>query len=230
MQLPSPLVEATFLARLNRFAALVRLNGAETLVHVANSGRLRELLQPGNHVLLARAAEGRVRKTRYDLCLVDLDGLLVSADSRNANGLACEWLQQRLLPEFQGYTQMLREQTFEDSRLDLLLTGSGPRCYVEVKSVTLVEQGAAMFPDAPTTRGRRHVQALARAVAQGHRGAVVFVVQRADADAFRPNDAADLAFGAALRGAARQGMEVYAYGCRVTLEEMTLAGRLPVAL
>ncbi|MBI4203125.1 MAG: DNA/RNA nuclease SfsA [Chloroflexi bacterium] len=230
MRLPPDLLPATFLQRLNRFAALVRLEGAETLAHVPNSGRLRELFQTGNTVYLTPAAPSAARKTRYDLSLVDLGGCLVSSDARVASALAYEWLAGGLLPEFTGYDRVLREQTFGHSRIDLLLEGPAGRHYVEVKSATLVKDGVAMFPDAPTTRGQKHVGELAQAVALGHRASVVFVVQRPDAHAFAPNDDADPVFGRGLRQAAAAGVGAYAYTCALTLGEITLKERVPVRL
>ena len=230
MKLKSPLVKGAFIARLNRFAALVQVQGQESVAHVANSGRLRELFQEGTPVLLSPVAPRPGRKTLYDLSLVDLGHTLVSADARLPNDLVYEGIKSGWLPELRGYQKVLREQVFEDSRLDLLLLDGGKRCYVEMKSVTLVERGVALFPDAPTTRGQRHVGALARAVQQGWRGAVVFVVQRDDAVAFAPHDVADPVFGKALRQAHEAGVEVYAYGCQVSLREIILAGKLPVLL
>ena len=230
MKLKSPLVKATFIARLNRFAALVQVRGQETVAHVANSGRLRELFQKGTPVLLSPVAPRPGRKTLYDLSLVDLGHTLVSADALLPNALVYEGIQRGRLPELRGYQEVLREQVFEDSRLDLLLRSGYKRCYVEVKSVTLVEQGVALFPDAPTTRGQRHMGALAHAVQQGWRGAVVFVVQRDDAVTFAPHDVADPAFGKALRRAHEAGVEVYAYGCQVSPRGITLGGKLPVLL
>ena len=229
VQLPPGLVEARFLVRLNRFAALAALDGGEVPVHVANSGRLRELLQRGVRVLLA-PRPGAARRTPYDLALVDLDGTLVSADARLPSTLVAEALAAGRLPPLAGYPTVRREVALGESRLDLALEGPTGRCYVEVKSVTLVQDGYGLFPDAPTLRGQRHVAELARAVAAGHRAAVVFVVQRGDAAAFRPHDAADPAFGAALRRAAAAGVEVYAYRCAVTLRAVVLADPLPVCL
>ncbi|MSQ22030.1 MAG: DNA/RNA nuclease SfsA [Dehalococcoidia bacterium] len=224
------LVAGTFISRLNRFAALVRIQGQETLVYVANSGRLRELFQAGRPVLLTPVGPHPGRKTLYDLSLVDLGYALVSADARLPSTLVYEALVSARLPEFAGYEEVLREQVLEDSRLDLLLRNGRRRCYLEVKSVTLAENGVALFPDAPTSRGRRHVDVLARAVGQGWRGSVVFVVQRQDASAFAPNDAADPAFGKALRLAHQHGVEVYAYRCNVTPAEIVLSERLPLVL
>ncbi len=230
MKLNPHLIEGTFVARLNRFAALVRVQGQETVAHVANSGRLQELFREGTRILLTPVAPHPGRKTLYDLSLVDLGHTLVSADARLPNGLVYEALKSDKLPEFQGYGEILREKTFEDSRLDFLLLDGVRRCYVEVKSVTLVTDGVALFPDAPTTRGQRHVGTLAHAVQQGWRAAVVFVVQRGDAEALAPNDTADPAFGKALRSAHQSGVEVYAYGCKISRRSITLAGRLNVLL
>lgn len=228
VKLPPHLVEGRFLERLNRFAALVEMDDAPTLVHVANSGRMRELLAPGQPVLLRPIAEAPHRKTRFDLTLVDLGWTLVSADARLPNALVAEALQQGRLPQFAGYPQVRREVVFGESRLDLRLDGPLGTCYIETKSVTLVTGGAGLFPDAPTVRGVKHLGSLSQAMAAGHRAVVVFVVQREDAQAFASNDAADPAFGAGLRRAAASGVEVLAYRCRVTRQEIVLAGHLEV--
>ena len=223
-----PLHEARFVRRLNRFAATVSLNGREVMVHVANSGRMRELLQPGNLCYLSEQP-GSHRKTAFDLTLVAIDGVgaaavrespapyaaghelpsdastLVSADARLPNALVWEAWRDGALPRFEGYPSARREVRYHDSRLDLLLSSPDEQCYVEIKSVTLVQDGVARFPDAPTDRGRRHVSTLVRAVEEGHRAAAVFVIQRADARALSPYDAHDPLFGAALREGRRRG-------------------------
>ena len=230
MKLHPNLVEGHFLTRLNRFAALVEVAGREEMVHVANSGRLRELFEPGRRLLLA-PAPGEHRKTRYDLALVDLGTTLVSADARLPNSLVAEALQAGALPPFASYPQARREVTFGESRLDLMLEGPTGRCYLETKSVTLVEDdGVAMFPDAPTTRGVKHLRTLIDVVAAGNRAGVIFVVQRSDARCLVPHDQSDPEFGAALREARAAGVEVLAYGCTVTPQEITLANPIPVAL
>ena len=229
MKLHPQLVAAHFLTRLNRFAALVALDGQEVMVHIANSGRMRELLEPGRRLLLT-PAPGEHRKTRFDLALVDLGTSLVSADARLPNGLVAEALNAGQLPQFREYPELRREVQYGASRLDLLLDGPPGRCYGEVKSVTLVVDGIGLFPDAPTTRGVKHLKELSRAVAEGHRAAVMFVVQRADAVAMSPNDSADPDFGAALRAAQAAGVEIYAYNCAVSLSEIRLASPLPIKL
>ena len=183
-----PLHEARFVRRLNRFAATVSLNGREVMVHVANSGRMRELLQPGNLCYLT-GQPGSHRKTtlstspsspstastlrlyaslrrptpRAASCPSDAR-TLVSADARLPNALVWEAWRDGALPRFEDYPSARREVRYHDSRLDLLLSSPDEQCYVEIKSVTLVQDGVARFPDAPTDRGRRHVSTLVRAV------------------------------------------------------------------
>ena len=223
------LVEARFLHRLNRFAAVVDLQGKETLVHVANSGRMHELFVVGN-VCWLRPARGEHRKTAYDLALVDIGDTLVSADARLPNHLVHRAFREGRLLQFADYLECHTEVTYGESRLDLALRGPAGTCFVETKSVTLVEDGAALFPDAPTTRGRKHVFSLMRAVAEGYRAAVVFVIQRDDAQFFRPHYDADPEFGQALRQAVDAGVEAYAYTCTVSLDEVRLADALEVRL
>ena len=256
-----PLHEARFLTRLNRFAALVSLNGHEVTVHVANSGRMRELLQPGNTCYLTHHP-GDHRKTAYDLTLVAIDRntgnaiteeqtdyatqststpdtssqqkgpghVLVSADSRVPNALVWETWRDDALPHFTGYTDGRREVAFHDSRLDMMLEGPTGQCYIEMKSVTLVVDGIARFPDAPTERGRKHVATLMKAVEDGHRAAAVFVIQRDDATGLTPYDANDPEFGTALREAVSAGVEAYAFTCTLTRQEITISGEVPVLL
>jgi sugar fermentation stimulation protein A len=245
MKIAAKLIPATFVKRDNRFRVTVRVEGHLVWAHLPNSGRLRELLVPGRRVLLA-AAQAPGRRTSYDLLMVDLDGTLVSIDARLPSRLLYEALRQPFdklriptqdgalqagqLEEFAGYAEVRREVTYGQSRLDLVLEGKpdSRRCFIEAKSVTLVEDGVALFPDAPTQRGRRHLGELARARAEGHRAAVVFVVQRDDAIRFSPHHEADPAFGQALREAAQAGVEVYAYKCRVSEREIALNAPLPV--
>ena len=250
MRLP-PLIEARFVQRLNRFAATVSLDGREVIVHVANSGRMRELLQPGNSCYLTKQPAAH-RKTAYDLTLVAIDRVrsgsvrepstpyaegqpgdastLVSADARLPNTLVFEAWRDGTLPHFDGYASARGEVRYHDSRLDMALESPGGRCFIEVKSVTLVRDGVARFPDAPTDRGRRHVSTLVRAVEEGHRAAAVFVVQRDDATGLSPHDANDPDFGEALREAVAAGVEAYAFTCAVTRESISLTGEVPVLL
>lgn len=196
-------------------------NGCHVWCYLPNSGRLGELLEPGRRVLL-RPAIAPGRKTSFDLVLVDVAGTLVSTDARLPNILVEEALREGRLSPFEGYDDIRREVYYHKSRLDLALDRNGQCCLIEVKSVTLVDDGLALFPDAPTSRGYRHVQELRRAVDEGKRAAVVFVVQRDDVRAFATNDAADPAFAEALRCAIAEGVEIYAYACQVSRHEVRL--------
>ena len=227
MYLGDDLVEAKFLRRVNRFLAVVDLNGRETGVHVANSGRLRELFVPGAPVWLKSVPSGG-RKTAYDLALVEAGGVLVSVDARLPNALVAEAADAGLLDGIEVPSAIVRESTFGESRFDLMLDDKHGRRYVEVKSVTLVEDGTGFFPDSPTTRGAKHLRTLAEAVEAGHRAAVVFVVQRPDASALAVNEPADPALAEAFRRAVASGVDAYAYNCIVSLREVRLDRPLPI--
>lgn len=226
MQLGPGLVEGRFLTRLNRFAALVEIDGEQVMVHVANSGRMHELFVPGYRVLL-KPRSGEHRKTKFDLALVDLGFSMCSADSRLPNALMAEALELGRLPQFVDYPHVRREVTFGDSRLDLMLDGPAGKWYVETKSVTLVVNGVGLFPDSPTIRGAKHMRSLEQAVAVGHRAAAVFVIQREDARAFAPHETADPEFCQAFRHALSVGVEAFAYNCRVSEDSIELANLLP---
>ena len=232
MYLGDDLFEAKFIRRVNRFLALVELNGREEGVHVANSGRLRELFLPGAPVWLKPApvlslSKGG-RKTAYDLALVEAAGTLVSADARLPNSLVAEAVATGTLEDFGSPSTIVQESTFGESRFDLMLEDENDRHYVEVKSVTLVENGVGLFPDSPTLRGAKHLNTLAEAVRAGHRASVVFVIQRADAAAFAANEPADPALAEALRRAVACGVDAYAYNCYVSRREVRLDQRLPI--
>ncbi len=228
-----PLVRGLFLQRDNRFRVRVRLGdeGVEPVeAYLPNPGRLQELLVPGATVLLRPAASGTQRRTAYDLLLIKTDDTWVSLDSRLPNPLVETILTHAALPSFAHYPEIRREVVLGESRLDFLLSGHTPHCWLEVKSVTLVEGETAAFPDAPTERGRRHLRELQTVAESGQRAAVLFVVQREDASRFAPHDVTDPAFGATLRAAAQAGVEVRALRCRVTPEKIQPLDELPVEL
>ncbi|MCA9871610.1 MAG: DNA/RNA nuclease SfsA [Anaerolineae bacterium] len=236
MKWPGTLLPARFVRRDNRFRAQVTLDGELISAHVPNSGRLGELLVPGAAVWIRRHDRGAARKTASDLVLVAYSGVLVSIDSRLPNTLLAQALTSRSVPQFAGYTEIIPEVTVGQSRLDFLLsTGQGTsgseRCWVETKSVTLVEDRTALFPDAPTERGLRHLRELMDLRERfGDRVAVVFVIQRPDAVAFAPHPTAHPAFAAMLREAWQAGVEVVAQRCQVDLNEISLADRVAVHL
>lgn len=234
MRWPIPLQPARFVRRDNRFRAVVERNGKHLAAHVSNSGRLGELFIPGAAVWIAPFDDRSDHKTACHLALVEYAGTLVSVDARLPNRLAAEALAAGRLTPLAGYATVRAEVRVGSSRLDFLLSDgpdrSQPRCWLEIKSVTLVEDGVALFPDAPTTRGVKHLEELAALQRAGERVAVGFVVQRSDAARFAPHPTADPAFAAALRRAYEQGVEVFAWRCAVDHEEMMLTDPMPVAL
>ncbi|MGC9359841.1 MAG: DNA/RNA nuclease SfsA [Anaerolineae bacterium] len=222
------LVEGQFIRRENRFLATVRLGGGSCGVHVASSGRMRELLVAGARVWL-RPASRTGRKTAYDLALVEHGDTLVSVDARLPNRLYSEaWHRGAVLGG--GHGRLVQERTRGASRLDFCAMAAESRRWIEVKSVTLVRDGVALFPDAPTTRGTKHLLELADARADGASSAVVFLVQRSDATLFAPNWEADSAFSETLLSATRRGVVVEAYVCQVSLRGVAINKPLPIAL
>lgn len=227
--LPLNLRQGTFIARPNRFTALIDLAGREVAAYVPSTGRMRELLVPGATVYL-QPADSMTRRTRYTLLLVLYRGIWVSIDSLLPNRFFEQLVRQGALPEFGAYTRVRREFSYRDGRIDFWLGSDHSQCLVEVKSVTLVENGVARFPDAPTKRGARHLNELALAKSEGYRAAVVFTVQREDGEYFQPNDNRDPLFGQSLRSAVQHGVEVYALGCQVDKRAIKYRGWIPVQL
>ena len=228
MRYPSRLIEAKLLERPNRFLGVVDIDGREELCFIPNPGRMHELMVANARVyLLEKRSEHR--KTRYDMVLVDYGGVMVGVDSRLPNTLLAEAVNAGRLNEFRGYTVEKTEPVFHDSRLDLVLSDGTEQVMVETKSCTLVEDGVALFPDAPTKRGARHMRTLVKALETG-RSAAVFVIQRGDASEFRPNDGTDPEFGEALRRAASMGVETYAYVSDVSLRGVEIREKIPLRL
>jgi len=216
------MVKGTFLARPNRFIAHVELDGSVETVHVKNTGRCRELLPAGAEVW-CEVSNNPNRKTKYDLITVRKGQRLINMDSQAPNTAAKEWL----LSGGLGSVENLKAESFHgDSRFDFSFTLDGVPCLMEVKGVTLENDGVCAFPDAPTERGVKHLKGLTEAVKQGYRAFVLFVIQMPDVKYLHPNDKTDPAFGAALREAVENGVTVLAMDCAVTEDEMHI--RLPV--
>jgi sugar fermentation stimulation protein A len=225
------LVPATFVKRDNRFVASLRLeNGSVTTGFVPTTGRLTGVLKPGCRVWVARAQGGSGRKTPFDLVLSELeDGGLCCVKAINANYLFEEAVQLGRLDDF-PCSNLEKEVTYGRSRLDFRLTNGDQRCWVEVKSVTYVENGVGMFPDAPTSRGEKHLQELAKLAAKGDRASVVFIAQRGDVHEFKAYEAIDPNFAQTLRAVSTQGVGVHAYCCNVSKNRIEIAGKVPVRL
>ena len=216
------MIPGRFLSRPNRFIAHVEIAGKEEIVHVKNTGRCRELLRPGAEVW-CQESQNPNRKTKFDLITVRKGDRLINMDSQAPNIAAGEWLRSGGLGEIAN----LKAETFHgDSRFDFSFEKDGKQCFLEVKGVTLEDDGICAFPDAPTERGVKHLKGLTKLARDGFGAYVLFVIQMPDVKYIHPNDATDPAFGAALREAAAAGVQIIAMDCAVTEDTMEI--RLPV--
>ena len=220
-------ISGRFLSRPNRFIAYVETQTGVEKVHVKNTGRCRELLVPGVTVYLEKG-DSPARKTAYDLIAVEKGTRLINMDSQAPNKVFAEWVTGGgFLPDV---TAVRKEVSYGESRLDFCVeTPRGPHL-VEVKGVTLEEDNAAQFPDAPTERGIKHIRELQRAVESGIPATLFFVVQMEGIRSVAPNDTTHPAFGKALREAAAAGVRVLAYDCTVTPESLEIRKEVPVIL
>lgn len=221
----------TFLSRPNRFVAQVALDGRTETCHVKNTGRCRELLIPGCRVYLTRS-DNPARKTKYDLIAVEKETvhgpLLINMDAQAPNHVFEAWARAgRFRP---GLTLLRPETVYGASRFDFYWETDTDRGFVEVKGVTLEEDGVARFPDAPTLRGVKHLEELIAARQAGYQAALCFIVQFSGAKYVTPNDTTHPQFGQALRRAAAAGVEVFALGCAVTPDTLTAEEFVPVRL
>lgn len=222
------MVEGRFLLRPNRFIAHVEIGGREEVCHVKNTGRCRELLVPGARVWCQKHDDPK-RKTKYSLISVQKADRCINMDSQIPNALARLWIESGGLGFVPRVLQA--EKVWGGSRFDFYLEDDRMQPgYVEVKGVTLENDGIAAFPDAPTVRGTRHLTELTAAKRSGLRAFVLFVVQMENIRYLVPNDATDPAFAGALRTAAATGVEIHAVGCRVTPDSIVPMAPVPVIL
>lgn len=215
-----------FIARPNRFIAQVEIGGREETCHVKNTGRCRELLVPGARVYLT-ASGNLKRKTQYDLVAVEKGARLINMDSQAPNKVVQEWLEQGGLP---GLTRIQPEYRYDQSRFDFYLEQDGRKAFLEVKGVTLEENGVVRFPDAPTARGAKHLHELIRAGREGYGAYVFLVIQMENVDHFEPNWKTDPDFGQALLDAQEAGVHLLAYDCQVTPGSLRIGKKVPVML
>lgn len=230
------------MSRPNRFVSHVTIDGEEHIAHVKNTGRCKEIFTPGATVFLEDHIDNmKNRKTRYSLVAaqkpsVDLETgfRLINIDSQAPNKVVAEGLECGLitLPEFgDGNFLIKAEQTYKRSRFDFYIEGrSGKKAYLEVKGVTLEEEGIARFPDAPTERGIKHIYELIEAIKKGFKAYIIFVIQMKGVKYFEPNDVTHEAFGEALRQAAEEGVCILAYDCNVTENTMSVRKNIKVEL
>ena len=217
------IVKGTFIDRHNRFIANVEINGKREACHVKNTGRCKELLVKGAVVYLA-ASGNPERKTRYDLVSVKKGDMLINMDSGAPNKAAGEYLR-----KIYGRDALIKpEKVYGQSRIDFYVEAKGEKRFIEVKGVTLEEKGSALFPDAPTERGVKHIYELCNAVKEGYKACILFVIQMKGVKDFSPNDKTHKAFGEALRYAEKHGVEIMAVDCIVTPQSMVIDGKVEI--
>lgn len=221
------ILPARFLSRPNRFVARVEAEGEELVCHVKNTGRCRELLVPGATVWLEESPNPS-RKTKFDLIAVEKGDRLINMDAQAPNKVFGEWAAAGGFRE--GLTLLRPETTYGSSRFDFYWESSKSRGFVEVKGVTLEEDGVVRFPDAPTLRGVKHLDELVKAHEAGYEAAVCFVIQMENVRWFAPNDVTHPEFGQALRRAAQAGVEILAMDCSVTPQSLTIGKPVPIRL
>lgn len=219
--------EGRFISRPNRFIAIVEADGEEITVHVKNTGRCKELLVSGCTVYLEKAKNPE-RKTPYDLIAVKKGDILINMDSQVVNGAAEEWIGKSGL--FSSDARVKREVTHGNSRFDLYIEDGERRAFLEVKGVTLEKEGKALFPDAPTLRGVKHLNHLSEIISDGYEAYVLFVIQMKGITSFSPHDEMHKDFGDALRNAQRSGVKVLAYDCKVTPDTIEIDSPVGVEL
>lgn len=223
-------IRAKFIKRPNRFQAYVELDDEELLVHVPNTGRCKEILIPGSIVVL-RQEDNPARKTAYDLIGGYKGDKFINIDSQIPNKVVEEALRMGSVDKLIKYPHINREKTFGNSRFDFKLSDNkGNEYYLEVKGVTYEEEGKCMFPDAPTERGRKHLLELVEVIKSGRGAGVIFLAQMDNMNYFTPYDAMDEKFGAALRHAANNGVDIFAYECIVGESFITLKDSIKVIL
>ena len=216
-------VKGVFKERPNRFIAKVEIDSCEETVHVKNTGRCKELLLE-NSVVYLSVSDNPLRKTKYDLIAVEKQTengtVLINMDSQAPNDMVAEWLKKSAL--FSKNAIIKREVTFGKSRFDFYVEDSNNKAFIEVKGVTLENNGVALFPDAPTERGVKHIKELCSCVEKGYSAYIIFVIQMSGINLFKPNDATHKEFGDALRQAEKAGVSILAYDSVVTNESVCI--------
>ena len=214
------IITANFISRPNRFIAHVDIDGVDTVVHVKNTGRCRELLLPGARVYLEKA-QNPERKTPYDLVAVEKDDRIINIDSQAPNIVVKEWLLSR-----GEYDKVQPEYKFGNSRIDFYMEKGEQRYLMEVKGCTLFRDGVGYFPDAPTERGAKHLRELTGAIAQGYNTAVAFVIQGEGISEVRPNEDTDPEFAKAFREALNAGVKIIFFTCEIASDELKISAQL----
>lgn len=223
MNYSNEIIEATFIKRPNRFIAHVLIDGEEEIVHVRNTGRCKEILIEGTTVYLEKANNPN-RKTKYSLVSAYKGDILINIDSQIPNAVVFEALKEGKIREIKEVTKAKREVTYGNSRFDIYYEAEGERGFIEVKGVTLEKDKIAMFPDAPTKRGTKHVKEMIKAVSEGYKGYIFLLIQMKGTKYFTPNTKMDKNFSDALKEASEKGVKILVYDCIVTPESLNING------
>ncbi len=232
MQFQNPLVEGTILKRYKRFLADVELSNGEVITaHTANTGSMKTCWEPGWKVLMS-FHDNPKRKLKYSLEMIHNSDTWIGINTSLPNKMAVEAIENGTIKELQGYEKIKPEAKIGKSRIDILLTkDNGEQCYVEVKNVTLLgENRKALFPDAVSERGQKHLKELTGLVNEGIRSAMLYIVQREDVEVFSPADEIDPEYGRLLREAKNAGVEILCYQCHLNPEGIEVIKPLPVEL
>lgn len=231
MQIDLPLVQGRLLRRYKRFLADIELDDGEVIIaHCPNTGSLLGCQPEGARAVL-RDSQNPERKLRYTWQTVEVDGTWINVDTSLPNAVVAEAIERGDVPELAGYEGLRREVKYgQNSRIDVLLEGAPGRCYVEVKSTTLARGDQALFPDAVTERGRKHLEELANQAEAGDRAVIFFLISRGDVTSFAPADDIDPVYGETLRAVVARGVEALAYSTVVKPHMLDLGRRLPIVL
>jgi len=216
-----------FISRPNRFIAHIEIAGKTEICHVKNTGRCKELLIPGATVMVQEFSSGK-RKTKYDLIAVYKGNLLINMDSQVPNKVFAEWAEKSGL--FGNITRIRPECKYKNSRFDFLIEAESGKAFVEVKGVTLEDEGVAMFPDAPTERGVKHVTELCGSIDEGYGACIVFIIQMKGPKYFTPNYETHAEFGRALKAAKGKGVKLFALDCVVTEDSISADSLVEIKL
>lgn len=227
MKFKSPLVQGKLIRRYKRFLADIELkNGDIVTAHCTNSGSMKTCIEEGAPVYLT-PVNGPKRKTKFTWEMIFINGDWVGINTLVPNVLAFEDIRDGKIEKLKGYTKVKREVTFGDSRFDIFAENGHEKCFVEVKNVTMKEGKFALFPDAVTTRGKKHLETLIQVKKQGIRAAMLYVVQRMDVEKFGPAKEIDPDYAATLKKAYKAGVEVLPVQAKVTPEEIEIVRELP---
>jgi len=231
MKIEGPLINAVFIERPNRFITIIEIGGEKHKSHLPDPGRLKELLIPGASLLVRPAPENKERSTAFTTIMVNLKGQWISLVSTLPNQFVKYSFQKNRIPIFQKYKLVRPEVTIRNHRFDFLLSNkSGKNFFLEVKSVTFVEDGIAKFPDAVTTRGMNHAKTLTDLVKEGEFAGILFVCQRPDATLFEPMWDRDPMFSNVLFNAYKMGVKVWCITLNVSQTEISFNKEIPVNL